>query len=324
MVALRITLLGRVEFMMKNKTNTQKTITVIFALSLFLCFVTSCGARNSDIPFKGFVQTVAYNQETARVIDGSTGKETIIDLMHPFLKDIDYFAEHYEWYEHGVIDRELPKYCYRIRILEIESYFEIPFSTGFDGDPMTYYHVMVLYNETDGTKINKDAYLLDRYSCPAYQVYGYPRYHIGDEYLIADAYLPYLTEWRQLPDNYGYSPYYSFEIHKINGVEYLYPIRTDISSLDFKIEITDPAENCMYKDDKDADTVRYLSENNMENPTFGYKVRLDDFVRYRSEYMAEWNTRVTVDGIPAFNTDPQKLMYMTPLGERVLVNQRKY
>lgn len=308
---------------MINDTNIEKTIIIIFILSFFLCFVISCGAKDSDILFRGFVQTVANNQETARVIDDSTDKETVIDFQHPFLKDIDWFTEHYKWFEHGPIDKEIPKYCYRIKILEIESYTEYPSVMSWAGQPMTMYHVMVLYDETNREKIGKDAYLLDRYSCPAYQVYGYPRYRIGDEYLIADAYLPYLTEWRRLPEDYGYSPYYSFEIEKIDGVEYLYPIRTNISSLDFKIEITDPAENHMYKDDKDADIVWYLAEKGMENPTFGYKVRLDDFVQYRSEYMAEWNARTTENGLPAFDADPKKLIYMSDFGERVLVNPRK-
>ena len=322
---LRITLFYRKEGeMMHNKLNSFKMVVAIYPLFFLLFFIISCETKQPDIPFKGFVQTVAYDRETARYIDGSTDKETIIDLMHPFLKDIDYFTEHFKWFEHGPIDEEIPRYCYRIRILEVESYYEVPSSIGWEGVPMTYYHVMVLTDETNQTKINKDAYLLDRYSCPAYQVYGYPRYRVGDEYLIADAYLPYLTQWRQLPEDYGYSPYYSFEIEEIDGVEYLYPIRTDISSLDFKIEIADPAENRMYKDDKDADIVRYLAEKGMENPTFGYKVRLDDFVRYRSEYMAEWNARTTADGLPPFDADLQKLRYRKPLGERTIVNPRKY
>ncbi|MBR4206755.1 MAG: hypothetical protein IKQ92_14875 [Clostridia bacterium] len=294
------------------------------ALLLSAAFLVSCGVKQPEIPFKGFVQTVAYDRETARAIDGSTGKETIIDLTHPLLSDIDFFAEHFKALTLGPIDREIPKYCYRIKILEIESYTEYPSILSWDGQPMTIYHVMVLYDETHHEKVNKDAYLLDRYSCPAYQVYGYPRYHIGGEYLIADAYLPYLTEWRQFPEDYCYPPFYCFEIEEIDGVEYLYPIRTDISSLDFKIEITDPAENRMYKDDKDADIVRYLAEKGMENPVFGYKMRLDDFVRYRSDYTAEWNARITENGPPPLDTDPKKFGDMSHFGERTIVNPRKY
>jgi hypothetical protein len=183
---------------------------------------------------------------------------------------------------------------------------------------------MVLRDESNDAEIGSDAYVMDAWSSPVYAVYGYPRYHVGDEYLIADAYLPYLTEWRSLPADYAYVPFYIFEIHEIDGVEYLYPIRTDISSLDFKTEITNPAENQMYKADKDADVVRYLEEHNLKNPEFGYKVRLDDFIRYRNDYTAEWNARVTADGLPPMTTDPMKWGYrQVPEEELVYINKRE-
>ena len=299
----------------------MKRILILFLLGTILVSCSTKGAPS----FKGFARTTAAGYETARVINGSTGKETILDFEHPTMVEIEYFEECLNWLEHGPVDNEIPKYCYRIQILEMESYYAVPYVTGSYGNPKAIYHVMVLRDESNDTEIGKDAYVMHAWSSPVHAVYGYPRYHVGDEYLIADAYLPYLTEWRSLPVDYAYVPFYIFEIHEIDGVEYLYPIRTDISSLDFKMEITNPAENQMYKKDKDADVVRYLEEQNLKNPEFGYKVRLDDFIRYRTEYTAEWNARVTADGLPAMTTDPMKWGYrQVPEEELVYLNKREY
>ena len=292
-------------------------------LLLLALLLGSCG-KPAMPAFKGFARTTAAGYETARVINGSTGKETILDFEHPTMVEIEYFEECFNWLEHGPVDNEIPKYCYRIQILEMESYYAVPYVTGSYGYPKAVYHVMVLRDESNDAEIGSDAYVMDAWSSPVYAVYGYPRYHVGDEYLIADAYLPYLTEWRSLPADYAYVPFYIFEIHEIDGVEYLYPIRTDISSLNFKTEITNPAENQMYKADKDADVVRYLEEHNLKNPVFGYKVRLDDFIRYRNDYTAEWNARVTADGLPPMTTDPMKWGYrQVPEEGLVYLNKRE-
>ncbi len=305
----------------------NRTRLLLIIVSFLMLGTLSCNKNNivaERIKFKSFVQTTHYGKETAIIIDCSTGEQEILDFCHPQIMNIDYFNKHFNWLEHGFVDQEIPKYCYRIRIDEIESYYSVPYSTGKNGYPITCYKIIVINDESNGYSVNEDAYLLDGWSSPEYSVYGYPRYHVGDEYLIVDAYLPYLTEWRSLPADYAYVPFYIFEIHEIDGVEYLYPIRTDISSLDFKMEISNPAENQMYKADKDADVVRYLEEHNLKNPEFGYKVRLDDFVRYRNDYTAEWNARVTADGLPPMTTDPMKWGYrQVPEEELVYLNKRE-
>lgn len=241
---------------------------------------------------------------TARSMDDTTLKEQIIDFYNPYRKNIDRDTEHPNWTPNGSPDEASPRYCYRIKILDIECYTTAKrLGVGWRY-PQTIFHVMVLKNESTGEEINKDAYIQGDTGSPQFIQYRFSRLAVGEEYLIADAYEPYLTEWRSLHDTYVYRPPYIFEIHEIDGTEYLYSCRyDDFTSLDIKIEITDPVEKQVYKDYKDWDIIEYLEENGLENPTFDYKLELNEFVEYRDEYNAEWNEAALADGEPELMKD---------------------
>lgn len=261
---------------------------------------------------------------TATAIDDTTGENQVINFYTPYRKSIDRFLKHPGWYPNSYyIDNNAPRYCYRIEILDIEFYtiqqsVQKPWKW-----PQTCYHVQVIRNESTGEEINKDAYIFDMDGSPQYYQYGYSRLAIGQEYLVVDAYLPYLTEWRNFQDDYAYRSPYLFEIHSIDGIEYLYSCKDDISSLEFKIEITDPTENQMYKDFKDWDIIHYLTEQNVDNPTFSYKVTLSEFIEYRNSYNKEWNSNfeseIDIDSIIKYASS---ISFGIPEEDKIFLNKR--
>lgn len=316
-------------------------------LLLFIILINTIGCSQSywnnhskvDIPrklrFEYFYSKHFGTNTTAtatQIIDG-TGKNVTISFYSPERLYIDRFKEHptlNDTFEDiptlrdSLLDVNVPRYCYRIAVLDVEVYTTQQSVRNPWKWPATSYHVQVLKNESTGEEINQDAYIFEDGS-PQYVQYGYSRLAVGQEYLLIDAYAPLMTGWRELQDDYVYSPVYlcMFEIHTIDDVEYLYPCRCDISSLDFKIEITDPLENQMYKDYKDWDIIEYINKNNIENPTFNYKLILDEFVEYRDQYNTEWNSKY--DSEPTLDMIKEYAKYRSmgiPAEDRIYVNKR--
>ncbi|MBR4959608.1 MAG: hypothetical protein IKY52_01785 [Clostridia bacterium] len=268
-------------------------------LILTVLFLTGCsepgwnGYEKLDIPrslrceyfFSPNVGTDTI--KTGTIVIGEFSQVT--DFFNPWKRPIDRFEQIPDW-KIQIVDMDAPRYSYRIKILDIECYStDQIISPGRDWRfPVTSYHVQILRDESNDCEINKDAYITLN-GAHMYPIYGYPRLAVGGEYLIADAYEPYLTCWRDYSADYAYKPSYLFEIHEIDGTEYLYPFDCDISTLDFKMEITDPEENAIYKQYRDWDILKVLNEYGYVNPTFDYKVKLTDFVEYRDTYNAKWN-----------------------------------
>ena len=252
------------------------------------------GYEKMDIPRSlrcEYFYSPDFDTDTTRTGTAKIGEFTQdVDFFHPLRKPIDWFAE-ISKESLFITDEDAERYCYRIKILDIECYStdQFPSRPGREWRfPITSYHVQVLRDESNDREINQDAYITLN-GAHMYPIYGYPRLAVGGEYLIADAYEPYLTCWRDYSADYAYKPSYLFEIHEIDGTEYLYPFDCDIRSLDFKIEITDPEENAMYKQYRDWDVLKVLEEYGYANPTFDYKVKLSEFVKYRDEYNRDWN-----------------------------------
>lgn len=228
---------------------------------------------------------------TATSIEGTTGESQKINFYTTYRTSIDRFKKRPTWCTNlPDIDNNTPRYCYRVKILDIEYYSTTRSTMNPWKWPQTCYHIEVLKNESTGEEIGADACILFNEGSPQYVQYGYERLAVGEEYLIVDACTQFLTGWRDFESDYVYCPAYILEIQSIDGIEYLYACRDDITCLDFKIEITDPVENQVYKDYRDWDIIQYLEENNMENPTLDYKLRFDEFIEYRNEYNAEWNS----------------------------------
>ncbi len=278
-----------------------------------------------ELRFEYFYSAVfgTNTTQTATSFDGTAEDAQTTGFYKPYKRTLDRLKNHPDWYPNGYyIDSASPRHSYRIVVTDIE-YYTTEQNVNTLQSPETCFHVQVLENAVTGEQINRDAYILDTSGSPQYCQYGYSRLSVGQEYLIADACLPYLTEWRSFDDGYAYRAPYIFEIHEVDGVEYLYSCKDDVSTLDFKIEITDPAENAMYKDYRDWDIIDYMDKNGIENPTFGYKLRLDEFVKYRDDYNKDWNSAFEEEpGMDEIIKNASSVSMWTPEEDKIFLNKR--
>lgn len=106
-------------------------------------------------------------------------------------------------------------------------------------------------------------------------LYGRPPLEVGEEYMLFIE-----SDFESISP----SPYYEnkpiIQMHLMmplvesNGTTYVYGYGIDFSKLDCAIEITDFAENQIYKEGKHDDILAYLNSIEKEAPTFDYKCEL--------------------------------------------------
>lgn len=107
-----------------------------------------------------------------------------------------------------------------------------------------------------------------------HQVYGQPLLEIGKEYVLYN-FNTYVNPEQTMTASYW------FDIVENDGEEYLYPFYLDISEYPSREKILDEKENVIYKDNNHKKIIKYLKQHNIKNPTFEYKIKLENFLKER-------------------------------------------
>ena len=105
----------------------------------------------------------------------------------------------------------------------------------------------------------------------AESMYRQPPLEIGREYIV-------LNLRANNPADRVFEASYWFDIQTVDGEEFIYPYFLDCSGLECKIPITDSAENAVYKKGRHDEILRYLKKQRIENPTFDYKFKIEEFI----------------------------------------------
>ena len=138
--------------------------------------------------------------------------------------------------------------------------------------PYSVYRIQIVDDYYGGEKFDPETvYAILFVGTPEKQMYRQPPLEIGREYVV-------LNLMTDNPAERTFEASYWFEIKTVDGEEFIYPYFLDCSSLDSKIQITDDQENRIYTKDSHEEILQYLKKNRIENPTFDYKFRIEDFL----------------------------------------------
>lgn len=146
------------------------------------------------------------------------------------------------------------------------------------GPDYSYYYVYAKGVNED--HFSDKVYIIRLNGTPSIPCYGVPRVKLGKTYFryrtaldVGDDLSTYSNDgFLMCGSAFG-------EVVEIDGIEWLYPNKLfgfeDFANI---VEITDDYENQIYKPGEDDDIIEYLKKNNIPIPTYGYKIRLSDFI----------------------------------------------
>ena len=138
--------------------------------------------------------------------------------------------------------------------------------------PYTVYQIKIVDDYHGGEKLNGETvYSILFVGTKVESMYRQPPLEIGREYIV-------LNLMANNPVDRTFEASYWFEIQIVDGEEYIYPYFLDCSELECKIPITDNKENAIYKKGCHDEILGYLEKNQIENPTFGYKFKIREFI----------------------------------------------
>ena len=138
--------------------------------------------------------------------------------------------------------------------------------------PYTVYQIKILDDYHGGEKLDGETvYSILFVGTEAESMYRQPPLEVGREYLV-------LNLMANNPAERTFEASYWFDIQTVDGKEFIYPYFLDCSGLECKIPITDSKENAVYKKGRHDEILKYLKNNKIENPTFGYKFRIEEFI----------------------------------------------
>ncbi|MBQ3488999.1 MAG: hypothetical protein IJA86_00225 [Clostridia bacterium] len=138
--------------------------------------------------------------------------------------------------------------------------------------PYSVYYIQIVDDYHGGEKFDSETvYSILFVGTPEKQMYRQPPLEIGREYVV----LNLMTE---NPQERTFEASYWFEINTVDGEEFIYPYFLDCSGFDSKIPIENEKENEIYRKKRHDDILQYLKKNRIENPTFDYKFKIEDFL----------------------------------------------
>ncbi len=144
--------------------------------------------------------------------------------------------------------------------------------------PYSVYRIQIVDDYHGGEKFDSETvYSILFVGTAEKQMYRQPPLEIGKEYVV-------LNLMTDTPAERTFEASYWFEIKSINGEEFIYPFFLDCSGFDSKIPIANEQENAIYQKESHAEILKYLKKNRLENPTFDYKFKIEDFLaEFRKE-----------------------------------------
>lgn len=138
--------------------------------------------------------------------------------------------------------------------------------------PYTVYQIKIVDDYHGGEKLDGETvYSILFVGTEAESMYRQPPLEIGREYIV-------LNLRANNPADRVFEASYWFDIQTVDGEEFIYPYFLDCSGLECKIPITDSAENAVYKKGRHDEILRYLKKQRIENPTFDYKFKIEEFI----------------------------------------------
>ena len=138
--------------------------------------------------------------------------------------------------------------------------------------PYTVYQIKIVDDYHGGEKLDGETvYSILFVGTEAEQMYRQPPLEIGREYVV-------LNLMADNPADRTFEASYWFDIQTVDGEEFIYPYFLDCSGLESKIPITDSKENAVYKKGRHDEILKYLKKNKIENPTFDYKFKIEEFI----------------------------------------------
>ena len=230
------------------------------------------------------LDVTVHEDEHGNVIIGEYTNENISDFIR--------FAEYASRYRMSANEPYLPNNP----VKNITDWFHddnITFTiAGYTGksDPTLigpdYSYFYVYAKGIDEDHFSDKVYKIRLNGTPSIPCYGVPRVKLGKTYFR------YRTAFEAGDDLNTYSDTGFLmcgsafgEVVEIDGIEWLYPNKL-FGFEDFAdvVEITDDYENQIYKPGEDDDIIEYLKKNNIPIPTYGYKIKLSDFI---ADFIAE-------------------------------------
>ena len=189
-------------------------------------------------------------------------------------KSASVFQEFIVFQDTGTIERTLAKpenvlkdgVTARVKIIEKEQeekIYQYPYSV---------YRIMVVDDYHGGEMLDSETvYSILFVGTPSVQMYRQPPLEIGREYVV-------LNLMKHNPADRTFEASYWFDIGVVDGEEFIYPYFLDCSDFECKIPITDVEENEIYKKNRHDEILTYLKRNNIQNPSFNYKFKIEDFL----------------------------------------------
>ena len=138
--------------------------------------------------------------------------------------------------------------------------------------PYTVYQIRITDDYHGGEKLDGETvYSILFVGTEAEQMYRQPPLEIGREYIV-------LNLRANNPAERNFEASYWFDIQAVDGEEFIYPYFLDCSGVECKIPIADSKENAVYKKGRHDEILKYLKKQGIENPTFDYKFKIDEFI----------------------------------------------